>query len=81
MAKLLLALTLPSIVAGVCNVAKSSCYVDDIKRILSGATYVGALTREYCAQFCSDKGFKLAGVEGTWPMLELGTIASRQHHR
>lgn len=63
MARVSFLLLLPASVSAGCTLAKSSCYVDDEKRILGAPAYSGALTREYCAQYCHDKGFALAGVE------------------
>ena len=58
----MLALALPTVLAD-CKLAPSACYIDDGKRILNSDHYDGGLSREYCAQYCSDKGFQLAGVE------------------
>ena len=58
-----LAALLPAYTSAGCTVHPSTCYEDDAKRVLDAATYEGAVSREYCAQFCSDKGFKVAGVE------------------
>ena len=54
---------LPASATADCSLAASTCYVDDDKRILNADHFEGALSREYCAQYCSDKGFVLAGVE------------------
>ena len=53
---------LPGTLGG-CTLSKSQCYVDDSKRILNSDRYGGALSREYCAQFCSDNNYTVAGVE------------------
>ena len=58
-----LALLLPASAVADCSLSASTCYVDDVKRILNAWHYQGGLSREYCAQICSDKGFAIAGVE------------------
>ena len=54
---------LPASATADCSLGASTCYVDDDKRILGADHFAGAMSREYCSQHCSDKGFALAGVE------------------
>ena len=54
--------SLPGVLAG-CSLQGAQCYVDDDSRILNEAHFAGALTTEYCAQYCHDANFSLAGVE------------------
>ena len=46
-----------------CTVSSVKCYVDDANRILNEQRTTGPLSQEYCAQFCSNSGYSLAGVE------------------
>ena len=63
-----------------CTTGSALCYADFVTpcpscpgpyhrlRVLgpqTGAIYTGAVSREYCAQLCSDRKLALAGLEGT----------------
>lgn len=61
----LVLITLTGAHAG-CTVGKITCFVDDERRILHNASVGGdsaAISLEYCASFCHQAGFQLAGVE------------------
>jgi hypothetical protein len=61
---IVLSASLPTALAGCKLTAPPKCYKDDEQRIMNDKSYTsGPITLEYCAQFCSDAKFTLAGVE------------------
>ena len=56
------------VVQGGCKISASTCYDDMNHQVFGPYIFHGAITLEYCAQVCADKGngtFALAGAGGT----------------
>ena len=56
------------VVQGGCKISASTCYDDTSHQVFGPYIFHGAITLEYCAQVCADKGngtFALAGAGGT----------------